>query len=235
MFDHGRVTLTPLRDDGDAVVQQLRERMHRMTDGVPRLPVVMPPELAGLVQLRTGGSYRVDDVCLALALLAAPSREGAWVGVVGVNDLGVEAAGEAGVDLARTVVVPDPGEHWLEVTAALVDVLPVVLLRPPAAVRERTTSRIAARLRKRSSILLVLGDWPGCEARLWLTASEWYGAGHGHGRLASRQVKVSCRRGSAPPRETMLWLPAAQAPLQPGSVQRVEEKVAQTDGARHIG
>ena len=56
---------------------------------------------------------------LALALMAGPSRAGSWCAVVGVTDFGVEAASALGVDLARTVVVPEPGEQWLEVTAAL--------------------------------------------------------------------------------------------------------------------
>lgn len=205
------MTTTPLPtrsgEGTDETIESLRVRMRGMQDGVRRLPVATPPELAGLVQLRTGGSYRVDSAALALLLLAAPSRAGAWAAIVGVDDLGIEAAEEMGVDLARTVLVPDPGEHWLEVTAALVDVLPVVLLRPPGGVTARTASRLGARLRKRTSTLLVHGDWPGCEASLAVTGSRWSGAGQGYGRLRSRQVVVACRRGSAPVRHAELWLP----------------------------
>ena len=63
----------------------------------------------------TGGSYTVDSASLALALLAGPSAAGGWCGVVGVGDFGVEAAQALGVDLDRTVLVPDPGDQWLEV------------------------------------------------------------------------------------------------------------------------
>lgn len=191
-----------------AVVRQLRERMHGMAGGLPRLPLATPPELAGLVQLRTGGSYCVDDTGLMLTFLAAVSREGAWVAAVGVDDLGVEAAAEAGLDLDRTVVVPDPGEHWFEVVAALVDVLPVVWLRPSGRVAEGTAGRLAARLRKRSAALLVQGEWPGADARLRIAASVWEGAGQGHGRLRVRQVQVACRRGTAPEEYAALRLPA---------------------------
>lgn len=210
------------RPDRGAVAQ-LRERMLGMQDGAPRLPVAMSPELTGLLQLRTGGSYQVDNASLALALLAAPSRAGGWTAVIGAGDLGIEAAAEMGVDLTRTVLVPHPGEHWLEVTAALVDVVPMLLLRPPMGVTQRVTqqvaSRIGARLRKRASTLLVWGDWPGSEARLSLTGSVWYGAEAGHGRLRSRQVTVACQRGTAPARRTTLWLPAADAPIR-----RIEER-----------
>lgn len=188
-------------------LERLRARMHRMGGGVARLPVAVPAELDGVVQLRTGGCYQVDSAGLAFALLAAASREGAWTALVGVDDLGVEAAAAAGVELDRTVVVPDPGEHWLEATAALVDALPMVLLRPPARVPAGQASRLAARLRKRSATLLAQGAWPGCEARLSVSEARWQGLGAGRGRLSGRRVVVSCRRGSAPARETEIWLP----------------------------
>jgi hypothetical protein len=228
VFDHGPmaqpVVLEPRsRADARRTVEQLRERVRGMQDGVPRLPVPTAPELAGLVELRTGGAYRVDSTSLALALLAPPSRAGGWTALVGVDDLGVEAAAAAGLDLDRTVVVPAPGEHWLEVTAALVDVLPMVLLRPPAGVPEkalaRTAGRLGARLRKRSATLLAQGPWPGCEARLSIAGSRWTGVGEGtadgHGRLRARQVVLACRRGTAPPQHVTVWLPAADAPLRP--------------------
>ncbi len=91
-------------------IAQLRTRMERLHDGVPRLPLETHPALAGLVQLRAGGSYAVDSATLALALMAGPSRAGSWCAVVGVGDFGAEAASALGVDLDRTVLVPDPGD-----------------------------------------------------------------------------------------------------------------------------
>jgi hypothetical protein len=196
-----------------ATVQQLRDRIRGMQDGVPRVPIATPPALADLVQLRTGGSYEVDSASLAMALLAAPSKAGAWSAVVGAEDFGVEAAAEMGVDLTRTVLVPDPGELWLEVTSALVDVVTMVVLRAPGVVGERVAGRIGARLRKRSSALVSWGPWPGSEASLSLRASTWSGAERGHGRLRSRRVVVDVRRGSAPPRSTELWLPGPGEPI----------------------
>ena len=38
-----------------------------------------------------------------------------------MEDFGVEAAAEAGVDLERTILVSRPKDSWLEATAALVD------------------------------------------------------------------------------------------------------------------
>jgi hypothetical protein len=182
------------------------------------VPIATHPALADLVQLRTGGSYQVDSASLAMALIAAPSRAGAWSAVVGAEDFGVEAAAEMGVDLTRTVLVPDPGEHWLEVTAALVDVVTMVVLRAPSGVTDRVAGRIGARLRKRSAALVSWGRWPGAEATLSLRSSAWSGVERGHGRLRSRRVVVDVRRGSAPARHAELWLPGQDQPIG-----RVEE------------
>ena len=213
-------------DASAATVQQLRDRIRGMQDGVPRVPIATHPALADLVQLRTGGSYEVDTASLAMALIAAPSQAGAWSAVVGAEDFGVEAAAELGVDLTRTVLVPDPGELWLEVTAALVDVVTMVVLRAPAGVTERVAGRIGARLRKRSSALVSWGRWPGAEASLSLRSSTWTGVDRGHGRLRSRRVVVDVRRGSAPARRAELWLPGKDQPIG-----RVEEAARTLDEA----
>jgi hypothetical protein len=217
VFDHGRMAagLALAGDPGTdpGTVQQLRDRIRRMQDGVPRVPIATHPALADVVQLRTGGSYQVDSASLALALLAGPSQAGAWSAIVGARDFGAEAAAEMGVDLARTVLVPDPADLWLEVTSALIDVVTMVVLRAPSGVSERVAGRIGARLRKRSAALVSWGPWPGAEASLWLRSSAWSGVSQGHGRLRSRRVVVDVRRGNAPPRRTELWLPGQGEPL----------------------
>lgn len=182
-----------------AEVERLRDRLHRMQAEPLRQPVPTPDVVRSLIQVRTGGAYRVDDQSLAVALVSATSAEGSWVGVVGVDDLGLEAAVEAGLDLDRAVVVPDPGPHWLEAVTALVDVLPVVLLRPPSRVDQRVAAKVSARLRKRAATLFVQGEWPGAEAQLWLQRTAWSGLGEGYGRLRERSALVGCRRGTAPP------------------------------------
>ena len=125
-------------DPTRSVVEQLRERMAAMEQKPALQPVPTLSGIADLVPLHAGATYAVDSASLALALVAGASQAGEWVGFAGCTDFGVEAAAELGIELSRTVLVPDPGEHWLEVTAALVDVLRVVVLRPPASVDERT-------------------------------------------------------------------------------------------------
>ena len=200
-------------------MEQLRNRMARMQDGTPSMPLATHPALAGLVQLRAGASYSVDSAALALALLAGPSRAGGWCAVVGVTDFGAEAAVALGIDLDRTVLVPDPGEQWLEVTSALVDVATMVLVRPNGRVAPSAADKLAARLRKRGAALVVQervpGEWPRCEVRLTATEPAWTGLGQGHGHLRSRRLVVEARRGTAPPRRGALWFPAEDQSYRP--------------------
>lgn len=180
-------------------------------------PLATHPAFAGLLGLQTGASYRVDSASLAMALMAGPSGDGAWCGVVGSSGFGIEAAAAAGIELSRTILVPDPGDQWLEVTSALIDVLTVVMVKPPTRVSETASGRISARLRQRGAMLIAWGDWPRCDARLSMSNAQWVGLGQGHGHLQARQVTVSVRKGAAPAEQRRLWLPAADR-----TIRRVE-------------
>jgi hypothetical protein len=202
MFEDG--SMTP---SAAPTLDELRARVDQMQGRPAAQPVATHPAFAGLLQLQTGSSYGVDSASLAMALMSGPSADGAWCGVVGSAELGLEAAAEAGVDLKRTILVPDPGEAWLEVTAALIDVLGVVVLTAPAKVSDKDVSRISARLRQRGAILIAYGSWPRCEARVSMRDAEWVGLGRGHGHLQARRVTVEVARGTAPARTGRLWLP----------------------------
>jgi len=171
------------------------------------------PALASLLPggaLRQGAAYAVDgSTSLVMALLAGPSAAGVWCGVVGLPDFGAEAAARFGIDLDRLVLVPTPGERWLTVSAALVDVLGVVVLRPSSHASDADAARLAARLRQRGCTLIVVGHWPQSEAELRIVSSHWSGLGPGHGYLAGREVTVtsSGRNGLGRARSARLWLP----------------------------
>lgn len=188
-------------------IADLQQRVIRMqgTTTARTLPIV--PALAGVIELRTGSAYAVDSLGLAMALMAGPSRAGEWSAVVGAPDFGFDAAVGFGVDLERTVVVPEAGEHWMSVTAGLVDVASVVLVRPPAPVTEQQAERLRARLRQKDALLICWGDWPRCEVRLSVQESLWLGLGHGHGHLSGRRAVVSVSRSGAPARTVAMWLP----------------------------
>jgi hypothetical protein len=178
-------------------VAELKARIAAMqsrTLGVRTLPTAaaVAPLLPGGA-LRSGVAYAVPgSLALAMLLLAGPSAAGAWVGVVGIPEFGVEAAGELGIALDRLVLVPEPGEHWLAVTAQLAEVLPVVLVRPPErGASPAETARLASRLRQRGATLVVAGRWSGSEAVLEVTGGSWSGIGAGWGYLSGRELEVA--------------------------------------------
>lgn len=74
---------------------------------VPVDPVLAGVVPHGLVQGSTVACAGGAATSLALLLVAEASRRGAWVGVAGLPGLGVQAAGEAGVDVERIVAVRD--------------------------------------------------------------------------------------------------------------------------------
>ncbi|WP_433029960.1 hypothetical protein [Actinomycetospora sp. CA-053990] len=123
-------------------------------EGSAVLPVMGP--LAGVLPgggLRRGSAVAVcGSTSLLLALLAEASRAGAWCALVGLPDLGIQAAAEAGLDLSRTALVPRPGPRPAAVVAALVDGVDVVVLdttlpgvRWPAGDRQRLGARVRQR------------------------------------------------------------------------------------------
>ncbi|HMR47710.1 MAG TPA: hypothetical protein PKE40_00405 [Arachnia sp.] len=202
MFTRSK-TAAPLPD----LIRQLqgsadvRSRLFPVPDGVAE---VLPD--AGL---RRGCSYALEAPgALLLGLLAEPSRDGAWCGVVGIPELGAEAAHEAGVAIDRLVLVPDPGRRWLSVVAALAEVLGVIAVRPSGSVSPADANRLASRLRDREATMLVVGPWPRVEATLRVEASLWSGVGTGYGHLEGREATLSVTSKRYPvPRRTRLLLP----------------------------
>jgi hypothetical protein len=179
--------------------------------GRPPFSVVEP--LAPLLPsggLRRGSVIAVHgSLSLLLALLAAATAQGAWAAVIGVGDLGMLAAAEAGVVVRRLALVPRPGPDPAPVAAALLDGMGLVALaggdRMPAGARRS----LAARARQRGSVLLPLGRWPGADVELSCRAEAWHGTEDGYGRLRSREVVVRAvgRGAAARPRATRLLLP----------------------------
>ncbi len=203
--------------EGDVV--RLRAQLERVQGrrlDAPVLPVL--PALASLLPgggLRPGSAYSIaPSASLLSALLAAASQAGSWCGVVGVPQLGAEAAERLGVDLSRLVLIPDPGSRWLAVTATIAEVLPVVAVRPGGRASDGDVSRLAARLRDRGAVLLVQGPWAQAEASIGVADPGWTGLGHGHGYLAGRELTVTVTSRRTPvPRRGRVLLPAIDGAL----------------------
>jgi len=207
-------------------ITALRSRISDMeatrvdTGALPTSPALAPLLPGGAI--RSGMSYSVQEsVLLAMTMLQAASDAGSWCAVVGVPTFGVEAAAAIGIDLERLVLVPDPGDQWLSVTAAMVDVATIVLTRPLGRIAPGDAARLSARLRQRGAALVSLGSWPGAEASLRVAASSWSGIGRGHGYLSERRATVvaSGRAGAGRPTTAELLLPAVD-----GSVRAAREQ-----------
>lgn len=149
--------------------------------------------------LRRGSSVSVEgSFSLALALVSAATVQGSWCAIVGAGDAGIEAAGEAGVDLKRLVCVADPGKRWQEVLASLIDGCDIVLVGDVGRLSPSQTQRFAARLRRRGSVLVSACAWPGADLRLSAGRIEWHGLGRGHGQLTEMEMEVKAEgRGAA--------------------------------------
>lgn len=144
--------------------------------------------------LRRGGIVAVRSrasVSLLLALLAEASAKGSWCALVGMPELGLVAAQEAGLVLSRVALVPRPGTDLVAVTAALLDGVELVAVAGAGRLGAGDRQRLAARARQRGAVLLSLGRWPGADLEVGGEAGRWRGlGGGGAGRLRCRQVRV---------------------------------------------
>jgi hypothetical protein len=157
--------------------------------GLPVLPALR--ELLPRGALARGSVVAAAEFgLLCLALAAGASADGAWCGIAGIPEAGVLAATGLGLDMERTLLVPDPGPAWPQVVASLLDGCELVLVRPPGGVPAQVRQRLEATLRRGRGVLLVAGDWPGAQVRLRVVSQRWTGLGDGHGRLRACCAEV---------------------------------------------
>lgn len=167
-----------------------------------RPQLAVPPALTPLLPdgLRRGSTTAVlGSTSLVLAMIAAActARE-AWAAVVGQPSLGLLAAAQTGVALARLAVVPQPGVDTPTVVAALLDGIDVVVVGPGARLVDADRRRLMARARDRGSVLLSTAPWPGAGCVLTVEGGRWTGVGDGDGRLRAHELHVTrTGRGSA--------------------------------------
>jgi hypothetical protein len=226
VFDTGGVVVP-------AELRQVADRARPVTLARERtLPVAEP--LQALLPdgaLARGSAVAVvgtGATSLALNLASASSLAGSWVVVVGLAELGLAAAAEAGIDLRRLALVaaPEPG-RWAAVVAALVGGVDLIVVDGRAPLTAGEGRRLASRVRERGSVLVPVtpgstgpvrhpAAWPS-DVTLSVAQGRWEGLGDGHGHLRRRRVRVEAegRGRAARPRRAELWLPSERGPASP--------------------
>lgn len=215
--------------------------LRRATQPVAPARERLLPVVSALAPLLPDGALRRGTVVatagpaatsLGVALAAGPSAAGSWVGVLGLPALGLLAAAQAGIDLARLLLVaaPDPGE-WAAITAALLDGVDVALVGMPRTLRPADARRLQSRVRDRGGVLVVVAEPgpPALTVDLTLTAGGgWVGLEAGAGHLRGRRVEVvAVGRGAASrPRRAGLWLPDPAGEPAPGGAEVVPLRTA---------
>lgn len=160
---------------------------------------------------------------LALALSAEAVAAGAWLAVVGVPWIGVEATAELGVPLERLVRIDPPATTersdattWAELMAAVLDGFELVVTRIPPRLNAGLARRVQTRVQARGAVVIGLGvvDAWTSDLTLWAEAATWAGVTAGHGHLRARRVLVqSTARRDPRPRKAELWLPGPDGRL----------------------
>ena len=192
----------------------------------PELAAMLPGgglPRGGTVSLVGAGLGAGGVTSLLFGLLAAPS--GGWAALVGLPGLGLLAAAEFGVDLAKLVVIPEPGPDVVQVLTLLADGIDVIAVSaptaPPASGRLRV---LQGRLRQRGAVLLVAGPWPGADLVLRTSMAGWSGIGNGHGRLRDRDlvVTVAGRRSAGRRAPSTLALQSSRQAVALRSIEGLE-------------
>ena len=167
---------------------------------------------AGLQRGRVVGCSGVAAWSLALGVISRAVSTGSWAAFVGTPTLGLEAASEMGVALARVVLVDVDGGSsvWAERVAAAADGFELIVTSPPVGA-ERVARRVRQRLQARGVVLFAVS--PGtpslaCDVELSSTAVTWAGIGQGSGYLMARRVTLAVTGRRVPRRrECELLLP----------------------------
>jgi len=141
-------------------------------DRVFAVPAALAPLLPG-GGLERGHVYACRgeaSLSLVCCLVADASRHGSWVGLVGVESLGLMCASDAGVALERLVRIDiDEGAPWAHVVGACVEGIDIVVVARPRCTAH-DARRIEARVKAHGGVLVVLGDAGAFSAHVVLSS-----------------------------------------------------------------
>lgn len=155
----------------------------------------------------------LGGLSVGLSLLSGASAQGHWVAVVGVDDPGVVAMSDLGVDLRRVLFVPRPRGAWVEAASDLLDGVDLLIVRAPSRAAHGVARKLMDRVRERGTVLIVLTEprapWPlPVDLSFHLTNSRWLMSS----RLDARYVtlRVGGRGEAARRGEHVVMVPDAR-------------------------
>lgn len=164
------------------------------------LPHQLAPLMdAGVIAAGSVFSLRATPgrTSLLLQLLMGATQRGHWCAVVGIPQLGFQAANECGVDLTRLAVLPRVDSGWLQALGTLLSAVDFVVLQPPTRCSATQANRFAALTRQHSAVLSIYeptdigARWPiQPDFSFATTSAAWSGVTHGHGALNSYSFTV---------------------------------------------
>ena len=169
----------------------------------------------GLVRGRIVWCAGDAAMSLGLQVVARATQEGSWLAVIGLDDLGLQAAFEHGVALDRTVVVGPTRtpREWTSAVGAAVEGFAVVLLGVPRGVTAGDAQRLATRIQARRAVAVCVdcsrtskvASVFSPDVVVHTATTEWHGIEHGAGHVRCRdlEVEVSGRRVARSTRHTL--------------------------------
>ncbi len=163
---------------------------------------------SGLVRGRIVRCSGDAGLSLALSLCSLATQQGSWLGVVGVDHLGLLAAVEHGVALERTVLVhpPKTSREWSITVAAAIEGLDLLIVAVPERLSVNDARRVQTRLQSRRAVMIIVENTVLSQSRSMHSSNEaqqfladvvldtktksWSGVDRGAGYLQHRDVRI---------------------------------------------
>jgi len=163
---------------------------------------------SGLVRGRIVRCSGDAGLSLALSLCSLATQQGSWLGVVGVDHLGLLAAVEHGVALERTVLVhpPQTSREWSVTVAAAIEGLDLLIVAVPERLSVNDARRVQTRLQSRRAVMIIVENTVLSQSRSMHGSNEsqqfladvvldtktksWSGVDRGAGYLQHRDVRI---------------------------------------------
>lgn len=149
------------------------------------------------VGIARGQALRVAGSMAFAALVAGiASRQGAWIAIIGVPDIGWSFFEASGMDCARCAYIPDVDTQAPQVVSAAIEGFDVVIIGD-LRIDRREQAVLERRIKSRNGILVALGRWmaPALDVSCANRGVSGLSAGPGH--ITAVDYLVETHWGSA--------------------------------------